>query len=63
MSLFVGTNELTEIQLGDFTIKKSASEKLLVVNIDSKLNFDCHVNHLYNKENKKLGHLLELHRI
>ena len=63
MSLFVGTNELTKIQLGDFTIKKSASEKLLVVNIDSKLNFDCHVNHLHNKENKKLGHLLELHRI
>ena len=54
MSLFVGTNELTEIQLGDFTIKKSASEKLLVVNIGSKLNFDCHFNHLCNKANKEI---------
>ena len=27
---------------------------MLGVNIDSKLNFDCHVNHLCNKANKKL---------
>ena len=52
--LIVSTNELTEIEIGDFTIKNSASEKLLCVNIDSKLNFDCHINHLCNKANKKL---------
>ena len=52
--LIASTNELSEIQIGDFTIKNSASEKLLGVNIDSKLNFDCHVNHLCNKANKKL---------
>ena len=52
--LIVSTNELTKIQIGDFSIKNSASEKLLGVNIDSKLNFDCHVNHLCNKANKKL---------
>ena len=52
--LIVSTNELTEIQIGDFTIKNSANEKLLGVNIDSKHNFDCHVNHLCNKANKKL---------
>ena len=45
--LIVSTNEVTEIQIWD-------SEKLLGVNIDSKLNFDCHVNHLCNKANKKL---------
>ena len=55
--LIVSTNELTEIQIGDFTIKSSVSEKLVVVNIDSKLNFDCHVNHLCNKANKKLSAL------
>ena len=55
--LIVSTNELTEIQIGDFQIKNSASEKLLGVTIDSKLNFDCHVNHLCNKPNKKLGAL------
>ena len=52
--LIVSTNKLTEIQIGDFTTKNSASEKLLSVNIDTKLNFDCHVNHLCNKANKKL---------
>ena len=49
--LIVSTNELTEIQIGDFSINNSANEKLLGVNIDSKLNFDCHVNHLCNKAN------------
>ena len=52
--LIVSTNELTEIKIGDFSIKNSANEKLLGVNIDSKRNFDCHVNHLCNKANKKL---------
>ena len=51
-NIIVSTNELTEIQIGDFTIKNSASEKLLGVDIDSKLNFDCHVNHLCNKQIK-----------
>ena len=44
--LIVSTNELTEIQIGDFLIKNSGSKKLLGVNIGSKLNFDC------NKANK-----------
>ena len=52
--LIVSTNELTEIQMGDLKIKNSASKKFLDVNIDSKLTFDCHVNHLCNKANKKL---------
>ena len=50
----VSTNELNEIQIGDFSIKKRGSEKLLGVNIDSKLNLVCHVNHLCDKANKKL---------
>ena len=50
----VSTKELTEIQIGNFSIKNSANEKLLGVNINSKLNFDCHVNHLCNKANKKI---------
>ena len=43
--LIVNTNEFTEIQTGDFPIESSGNEKLLGVNIDIKLNFDCHVNH------------------
>ena len=37
--LVVSTNELTEIQIGNFSVKNSGSEKLLGVNIDSKPNF------------------------
>ena len=53
--LIVSTNELTEIQIGGFSIKNSASEKLLSVNIDTKLNSDCHANHSRNKANKKFA--------
>ena len=52
--LTVSRNELTENQIEDVTVKNSASETLVGVNIDSKLNFDCHVNHLCNKANKRL---------
>ena len=52
--LIVGTNDTTEIQIGDFVVKSSSTEKLLGVTIDCKLNFDSHVKHLCNKANKKL---------
>ena len=52
--LIVSTNDFTDIQIGDFSIRNCGSEKLLNVNIHSKLNFDCHVNHLCNKADKKL---------
>ena len=52
--LIVSTNDTTEIQIGDFVIKSSITEKLLGVTIDCKPNFDSHVKHLCNKANKKL---------
>ena len=52
--LIVSTNELTEIQIGDLSIKNIDSEKFFGVNIGRKLNFDCHVNHLRSKANKKV---------
>ena len=54
------TNELTEFQIGDLSIKNSGCEKFLGVNIDSKLNFDSHINHLCNKVNKKLRSLVRV---
>ena len=42
------------LQIVDFLIKNSSSEKILGVKTDSKLNFDRHVNHLCNNANKKL---------
>ena len=58
--LIVSTNKLTEIQIGDFSIKNSGSEKLLDANIDSKFNFDCHVNDLCSKANKKFRTLAKV---
>ena len=52
--LIISANELTEIQIGNFSVENSATEKLLGVNIDSKHNFYYHVNHLCNKVYKKL---------
>ena len=52
--LIVSTNELTEIQIGDLSIKNIDSEKFFGVNIDRKFNFDCHVNHLRSIANKKV---------
>ena len=51
--LIVSTNELIEIQIADFSIKNSDSEKLLGVNIYNILNFDCHVKYFCNKAKKK----------
>ena len=56
----IGLKVLLKMQ---HVLKNSGSEKLLGVNIDSKVNFDCHVNHLSNKANKKLRDLLQLHSI
>ena len=53
-NLLVSTSDIAEIQIADFSGKKNSCEKLLNVNIDSKFNFDSHVNHLCSKTSKKL---------
>lgn len=58
--LIISTNDIAENQIEDFSVKSSSSEKLLGVNIDSKLNFDSHVNHLYSNANKKLRALVRV---
>ena len=52
--LIVGTDEPIEIRVGMSLIKNSTCEKLLVVKIDSKLNFHTHVKCLCEKANNKL---------
>ena len=52
--LIISTNDIAEIQIGGFSIKISCSEKLLGVNIDSKLNIDSYIKQLCSKSSKKL---------
>ena len=52
--LIVSTNYIVGVQIGECSIKSSFEEKTLGVTIDSKLNFDYHVNHLCGKANQKL---------
>ena len=52
--LIVLTNEIVQIQIGNFSIKNSSNEKMLGVIIDSKLNFDNHINNSCNKASKNL---------
>ena len=59
--LIVGTDEPIEIRVGMSLIKNSTCEKLLVVKIDSKLNFDTHVKCLCEKANNKLRALATIH--
>ena len=52
--LITSTNNATELQIGDSSIKTSDCEKLLGIKIDYKLTFDEHVNSLCKKANSKL---------
>lgn len=54
--LTVSSNDVTKIQIGDFPIKSSSSEKFLDVNFNSKLNFDSHVKHLTISHIKLVKH-------
>ena len=52
--LIVLTNEIVQIQIGNFSIKNSSNEKMLGVIIESELNFDSHINHSCSKASKNL---------
>ena len=55
--LIVSTDESMQIQIGESLIKNSTCEKLLVIKIDNKLNFDIHVKGLCKKANNNLRFL------
>ena len=52
--LIVITNEIVQVQIGNFSIKNSSNEKMLGIIIDSKLNCDSHINHSFSKASKNL---------
>ena len=55
--LIISTDEQIQILIGDSSIKKNSCERLLAVNIDSKLNLDDHVKTICSKASNKLGSL------
>ena len=62
-NLIVYTDELTEIQMRDFSIKNSASEKLLVLTLIANLFLIVMLTIYAIKQIKNSEHLLVLHRI
>ena len=44
----------SEIHIGESIIKSGNYAKLLDIKIDSKLHFDCHLQDLWKKANRKL---------
>ena len=58
--LLVSTNEKTKINIGEFSIENSDCEKLLGVNIDNKVTFDCHVSDMCKKTNRKINALARI---
>ena len=52
--LILSTNETAQIQIGESLIESTNCEKLLDVNIDSKLSFDKHIRAICKKASNKL---------
>ena len=52
--LIMNTDKELQILIWDSSIKRSRCEKLLVVKIDSKFNFDDHVKTLHNSLNNSI---------
>ena len=49
------TQESSNIQIANFTIKSSKAKKLLVINRDKNLKFDIHVESICQNANRKLN--------
>ena len=46
--------------VGELSIENSDCEKLLMVKIDNKLTFDCHVSDMCKKANRKIKALARI---
>ena len=52
--LIFSYSDIISINVGDFTIKYTKSEKLIKVSLDNKFNFQSHMENLCSYENRKL---------
>ena len=55
--LLVNKNDEVTIRIGDTEIKNSAYEKLLGIKVDTKLNFNEHLNDIISKASRKVNAL------
>ena len=54
MSFTVSTNDNVALRIGNFQIENTKREKLLDIQFDSKLSFDCHLSEICKKASRKL---------
>ena len=52
--ILISTNKPVSVNIGNYTIEKSACEKLLGVKIDANLNFGDHISDLCKKASRKI---------
>ena len=55
--LIVGKNENISMQIGSFEIKNTNCEKLLGIKVDSRLNFNEHLDGIIKKASRKINAL------
>ena len=52
--LLVSTNDNVKIRIGNLQIESTQREKLLGIQFDNKLSFDCHLSEICKKASRKL---------
>ena len=55
--LIIGKNENVSMHIGPFDIKNNNCEKLLVIKLDSRLNFNEHLDGIIKKASRKVNEL------
>ena len=55
--LLTSSSDTVSIYVDNYNIKSSICEKLLVIKVDNKLNFNTHVDETWKKTGQKLNTL------
>ena len=58
--LFLRTEESSNIQIANFTIKSSKAKKIQGINLDNNPKFDIHVESIYQKANREVNALARI---
>ena len=58
--LFLSTEESSNIEIANFTIKSTKAKKMQGIDLDNNLKFDIHVESICQKANRKLNALAKI---